>query len=198
MVILFTSPESQSLPKYITRGRTFTENTPVPCSDRVSFHLQDGRNRFSSEVFSVQKQVLELWFIISLFSYLGGREERKAALSATVVFHPNSVTASETVSKDDRKEPDRVGMWEHRLRPLSNDRSSHVTEETTKDSHPPSPPPGLVLLQVICSPRQVLYNDEAEAWSSGWLFLSEKRHLKKSCYYSTILDACGINVSENG
>ena len=108
------------------------------------------------------------------------------------------MTASETVSKDDRKEPDRVGTWEHRLRPLSNDRSSHVTQETTKDSHPPSPPPGLVLLQVICNPRQVLYNHEAEAWSSGWLFLSEKRHFKKSCYYSTILDACGINVSENG
>lgn len=107
--MLFTPPESQSLPKFITRGRTFTENTPVPRSDLgLPLPLAGRRNRFYSEVFSVQIQVLELWFIISLFSYLGGREERKTGLSATIVFHPNSGIASQTVFEDNPNEPDRV------------------------------------------------------------------------------------------
>lgn len=67
-------------------------------------------------------------------------------------------------------------MEENRLQSLENERSPHVTQESTKDSHPPSPPPGPVLSQVICNPRQVLYNGEAEGWSSGFLFLLEKRH----------------------
>lgn len=68
-------------------------------ADRFPSRWQDGRNRFYLEVFSVQIQVLELWFIIRLFSYLGGREERKTGVSATIVFHPNLGMASETVFK---------------------------------------------------------------------------------------------------
>lgn len=189
MVILLTSPESRSLPTFIIRGRTFTENTP----GSSGWSLPRPFARWKKQVlfggiFSSNSSSKTL-VIISLFSYLGGREERKTGLSATIVLHPNSGMASETKFSKIVK----MSLIAYRSEsivsglPKMTSRFTLLKKPEKIHTHPRLPQ-GLSFCKWFAIPDK--YYVMMKQGLELWLVISFREKTLKNCYYSTMLNAC--------